>query len=153
MGIVEMEIDSVRHGMFKEEWALILKERGAERYLPIFVSKPRADLVGRELLYLINRRLPSFDLELRQRASRDLQLGDIETKTGIRLVSSKLESVTINRLENNVFSAKLLLTHQDKSYEIDYSPAKALAFSVRAQAPIFTDERVLDKAAITASAH
>jgi len=69
-------------------------------------------------LYLVKRQLPSFDLELRQRASRDLQLGSIETKTGIRLVSSKLESVTINRLENNAFSAKLLLTHQDKSYEL-----------------------------------
>ncbi len=148
MAQVEMEIDSVRRGILKEEWAIVLKERRGKRYLPILVSKPRADLVGRELLYLVKRQLPSFDLELRQRASRDLQLGDTETKTGIRLVSSKLESVTINRLENNAFSVKLLLTHQDKSYEIDYSPAITLAFSIRVQAPIFADEAVLSKAAI-----
>ena len=148
MAQIEMEIDSVRRGLLKEKWTIVLKEKKGEHYLPIVVGKPQADLVGRELLYLVKRQLPSFDLELRQRASRDLKLGDIETKTGIRLVSSKLESVTINRLENNAFSVKLLLTHQDKSYEIDYSPAKALAFSVRVQAPIFADEAVLSKAAI-----
>lgn len=59
MGIVEMEIDSVGHGMFKEEWTIVLKERKGKRYLPIFVSKPRADLVGRELLCLVKRQLPS----------------------------------------------------------------------------------------------
>ena len=153
MGIVEMEIDSVRRGMFKEEWTIVLKERRGKRYLPIFVSKPRADLVGRELLYLAQRQLPSFDQELRQKASLDLQLGDIETKIGVNLVSCKLESVIVNFSGNNTFSANLLLTFQDKPYEVDYSIAKALAFSVRAQAPIFTDERVLDKAAITASAY
>jgi len=152
MAQIEMEIDSVRRGLLKEEWTIVLKERRGKRYLTIFVGKPQADLVGRELLYLVKRQLPSFDLELRQRASQDLQLRDIETKTGIRLVSSKLESVTINRLENNAFSAKLLLTHQDKSYEVDYSPAKALAFSVRVQAPIFADEVVLSKAAIAVRA-
>ncbi len=153
MAQVEMEIDSVRRGMFKEEWAIVLKERSGKRYLPILVSKPRADLVGRELLYLVKRQLPSFDQELRQKASLDLQLGDIETKIGVNLVSCKFESVIINFSETNIFSANLLLTFQDKPYEVDCPIAKALAFSVRAQAPIFADERVLDKAAIAASAH
>ena len=152
MAQIEMEIDSVRRGMLKEEWTIVLKERRGKRYLTIFVGKPQADLVGRELLYLGKRQLPSFDLELRQKAFFDLQMGDIETKTGVSLALSKLESVTINRLENDAFSAKLLLTHQDRPYEVDYSPAKALAFSVRMQAPIFADERVLDKAAIAVSA-
>ena len=152
MPAVEMEIDSVRRGMLKEEWAIVLKERRGERYLPILVSKPRADLVGRELLYLVKRQLPSFDQELRQKASLDLQLGDIETKIGVNLVSCKLESVIINFSETNIFSVNLLLTFQDKPYEVDYSIAKALAFSVRAQASIFADERVLDKAAIAVSA-
>ena len=152
MGIVEMEIDSVRRGMLKEEWTIVLKERRGKRYLPILVSKPRADLVGRELLCLVKRQLPSFDQELRQKASLDLQLGDIETKIGVSLVSCKLESVIINFSGTNTFSAHLLLTFQDKPYEVDYSIAKALAFSVRAQAPIFADDKVLDKAAIPVSA-
>jgi len=152
MAQLEMEIDSVRRGLLKEEWTIVLKERSGKHYLPIFVTKSQTDLVGRELLCLVKRQLPSFDQELRQKASLDLQLGDIETKIGVSLVSCKLESVTINQLGNNTFTARLLLTFQDKSYEVDYSIAKALAFSVRAQAPIFADDKVLDKTAILASA-
>ena len=152
MAQFEVEINSVRRGLLKEEWTIALKERRGKRYLPIFVTKSQADLVGREFLCLVKRQLPSFDQELRQKASLDLQLGDIETKIGVSLVSCKLESVTINRLENNAFSAKLLLTHQDRPYEVDYPPAKALAFSVRVQAPIFADEAVLSKAAIAVRA-
>ncbi len=148
MAQFEVEINSVRRGLLKEEWTIVLKERRGKRYLPIFVTKSQADLVSRELLCLVKRQLPSFDQELRQKASLDLQLGDIETKIGVSLVSCKLESVTINQLENNTFTARLLLTFQDKSYEVDYSIAKALAFSVRVQAPIFADEAVLSKAAI-----
>lgn len=149
MAQLEMEIDSVRRSSLKEDWTIVLKERRGKRYLPIFVTKPQADLVGRELLYLVKRELPSFDLELRQQALHDLQLYDIETQTGIKIVSSELESVTINRLENNTFTARRLLTFQDKCYEVDYPLAKALAFSVRVEAPIFADDKVLDKAAIT----
>ena len=152
MAQFEVEINSVRRGLLKEEWTIVLKERRGRRYLPIFVTKSQADLVGRELLCLVKRQLPSFDQELRQKASLDLQLGDIETKIGVSLVSCKLESVTINQLENSTFTARLLLTFQDKSYEVDYSIAKALAFSVRAQAPIFADDKVLNKAAIPVSA-
>ena len=153
MAQFEVEINSVRRGLLKEEWTIVLKERRGRRYLPIYATKSQADLVGRELLCLVKRQLPSFDQELRQKASLDLQLGDIETKIGVSLVSCKLESVTINQLGNNTFTARLLLTFQGKSYEVDYSIAKALAFSVRAQAPIFADERVLDKVAIATSAH
>jgi len=107
MAQFEVEINSVRRGLLKEEWTIVLKERRGNRYLPIFVTKSQADLVSRELLCLVKRQLPSFDQELRQKASLDLQLGDIETKIGVSLVSCKLESVTINRLENKAFSAKL----------------------------------------------
>ena len=59
MAQVEMEIDSVRRGMLKEEWTIVLKERKGKHYLPIFVNKSEADLIGRELLYLVKRhRLP-----------------------------------------------------------------------------------------------
>ena len=152
MAQFEVEINSVRRGLLKEEWTIVLKERRGKRYLPIFVTKSQADLVGREFLCLVKRQLPSFDQELRQKASLDLQLGDIETEIGVSLGLCKLESVTINQLENNTFTAKLLLTFQDKSYEVDYSIAKALAFSVRVQAPILADDKVLDKTAILTSA-
>jgi len=67
---------------------------------------------------------------------------------GVAPTFHKFESVIINQFEDDIFYAELLLTYHDKSYEIDYPPAKAITLGVRAQAPIFVDEKVLDKAAI-----
>ncbi len=45
MAQFEVEINSVRRGLLKEEWTIVLKERRGNRYLPIFVTKSQADLV------------------------------------------------------------------------------------------------------------
>jgi len=63
----------------------------------------------------------------------------------------KLESVTINRFEDNAFYAKLLMTFNNKAYDVDYPAAKALATAVRVNVPILADEVVLNKVGITVS--
>lgn len=118
--VVEMVIDSVRRNSLGNEWAVILKEKSAERYLPIYIGSPQADVIKR------------------------LLMGHAPPDT----ISSKVESVTINRFENNTFYAKLSY----KSYEVDYPPAEALALSIRAGAPIFADEALLNQAGIAVSA-
>ena len=70
------------------------------------------------------------------------------SSAGIDIIFSKVEAVLINRFANNVFYANLLLSYHDKCVEVDYPPARALALSVRAEAPIFADEALLDTAAI-----
>ena len=47
---------------------------------------------------------------------------------------------------------KWLLTCHDESYEVDCPPAKALALGVRAKAPIFAEEAVLDKVGVNVPA-
>jgi len=68
--------------------------------------------------------------------------------TGIDTTKSKVESVIINGFDNNIFYARLLLSEHDKPREVDCPSAIALALAVRAQAPIFAEEAVLDKAGI-----
>lgn len=129
---VEMIIDSVRRKSLSDEWVVILKAKGAERYLPIYVGPSQADIIKR--LLVGTGPVEPVDLDL--------------SSAGIDIIFSKVESVTINRSEANVFHAKLLLSYHDKSLEVDCPPAKALALGVRAEAPIFADEALLDKAAI-----
>ena len=62
-----------------------------------------------------------------------------------------MESVIINRFEDNVFHAKLFTQH-DKPREADCPPVKALGLGVRAEALVFADKQVLEKAAITVHA-
>ena len=138
MGIVEMEIDSLRRNELSNEWALILKEKGAERYLPIYIGARQANIVEKLLLGVGRVDPAEFDL----------------SSAGIDIIFCKVEAAVINRFANNVFYAKLLLTQNDgKAVEVDCAPAKAVAHGIRAEAPIFAGERVLDKAAIAASAH
>ncbi len=136
MAQVEMTIDSVRHKSLSNEWVVILKEKGAERYPPIYIGPSQADIIKR--LLVSTGPVEPADLGL--------------SSAGIDIIFSKVESVTINQFEGNVFYAKLLLSYHDKSLEADCPPAKALALGVRAEAPIFAEETVLDKAGIAVPA-
>ena len=133
MGIVEMTINSLRPNSLSNKWALILKEKGAERYLPIYIGPRQANIVEKLLLGVGRVDPAEFDL----------------SSVGIGIIFCKVEAVIINQFANNVFYAKLLLTQNDgKAVEVDCAPAKAVAHGIRAEAPIFADEEVLDKAAI-----
>ena len=115
MAQVEMIIDSVRRGSHSDMWSIILKEKGGERYLPIYVGSSQASLVSRELQGIDYSELEDHVLSL----------------TGFDTADSKVESVTITRFVDNVFYAKLLLTQHDKSCEVDCPPPVPLALAVR----------------------
>lgn len=132
MAAVEMEIESVRRNSWSDEWTVNLKEKGAERCLPVYVGSRQASLIGRELQGIGYSELEDYVLCL----------------TGIDTANSKVESVIINRFEGNIFYAKLLLSQHDKHCEVDCPTAVALVLAVRAGAPIFVEEAVLNKAAI-----
>ena len=137
MGIVEMTIDSLRRNLLSNERALILKEKGAERYLPIYIGPRQANIVEKLLLGVGRVDPAEFDL----------------SSAGIDIIFCKVEAVIINRFANNVFYAKLLLTRNDnEAVEVDCALAKAVAHGIRAEAPIFADEAVLDKAGIAIGA-
>jgi len=136
MAGVEVVVDSVRRGTLKNSWAVILKEKTKERYLPVYIGSSQADEIKRELVSELSSGLTDYDLSL----------------PGINAVSPRLESVIINRFTNGIFYAKLSLIQHDKSYEVDCSPAKALTLGVKAEVPIFVDEAVLSKAAIAVKA-
>ncbi len=133
MGVVEMTIDSLRRNSLSSEWTLILKEKGAERYLPIYIGSQQANVIEKLLLGAGHIDPAEFDL----------------SSAGIDIIFCKVEAAIINQFADNVFRAKLLLTRDDKeAVEVDCAPAKAVAHGIRAEARIFADEAVLDKAGI-----
>jgi len=135
MAEVEMVIDSVRQSPANLQWVVTLKEKLAERYLLIYVGLSQANTIERELT----------DVRSPKAITQDLGL------TGIDTTDLKLESVTINRFEDNAFYAKLLMTSNNKAYDVDCPAAKALAIAVRVNVPILADEAVLNKVGITVS--
>ena len=136
MAKVEMIIDSMRQELLYYQWVVILRDKLGERYLPIYVSSPQGEFI-RSLL---------VDTEITEPVDFDFSVPDVDINI------AELQSVIINRLKDNVFYAKLLFTHHNKSYEVDCPPAKAIALSLRMQVPILVEETVLRKAAVEVQA-
>jgi len=136
MAEVEMIIDSVRRSPVNHQWVVVLKGKLAEQYLPVWIGSPQAEVIKRELTQV--RPFKTF--------------ADDPISKDIKRIGSKIKSVKLDKLEGNKFSAELLLTDEGKSCEISCPPAKALAIAVRARVPIFADEIILDRAAISVPA-
>ena len=130
MAKVAVDIDGVRHGLWRNEWAVILKDRSTGRCLPIYVGPTQAEVIQGQL-----SDCQSFPLNY------------YLSSVGIDTARSELVSATIDRFQDNAFFAKLLLSYDDKLIEIDHPPAKSIALALREGAPIFVEEAVLAKAA------
>ena len=129
MAVVEATIDQLRRNGISSEWTLILKEKKTDRYLPIYIGAAQAAIVKTELL---------------KSATRSVALGLFLASVGA--TDSKVESVTTDRFEHNIFHAKLLLSHHNEYREVSCPTAIALALAARADAPIFVEGEILDKA-------
>lgn len=133
MAQVEVTIDSIRRALLRQKWSVILKQRGAERYLLIYMGPSQANIVRSQI---VGPRFPEPEVYER-------------FLTGADIAKATLESVTVNGPEKNQFRAKLRLTECGKSLEIDCPVAGALALALRRNAHIFVDEIAFDKVGIT----
>jgi len=130
MAQVETTIDSIRVGAISPERTIILQQKGADCYLPFWVSPSQADILAAQL-----QRRPDKSVD------PDLFLANINA------VDSDIQCVTIH-LENNTFYAKLLLSRRDKPYEVKCPVGIALTLACRVEAPILVDETLFDEAGI-----
>ena len=131
--LIEMTIDSIRASMVNDRLrAAILKEKDADRYLPIWIGPPEADAI---LLKLQN-------IELSRPLTHDLLLSVISA------LGASVDSVVVSDLQNDTFFAKLYIILGKDQIEIDSRPSDALALAVRVGAPIYAESKVLEKAGI-----
>ncbi len=133
MAQVEAEIDSIRLAAACPQRTLILKQKDADSYLPIWISPSQTGILADQL-----HGRPDKNKDL------DLFLGDINA------ADSDIECTTIY-LENNTFFAKVILSRHYRPYEVRCPIGLALALAVRASAPILVDEVLFDRAGVRLS--
>ncbi len=133
MPTIEMEIESVRSSSKNDQWTVNLKEKGAERYLTIWVEPAQAEAIAAKLVNIPALRPSTHDLLV--------QL--------LRLLGASVDSIIICDLKNETYYAKILLHVDDRQMELDSRPSDALAIALRIGAPILVEEIVLQKAAFT----
>jgi bifunctional DNase/RNase len=133
MGMVEMEVDSVRKSIGTHAKVLILREKEGKRYLPIWITEDGAESIA----------VWQQHISVPRPLTHDFILNLLHT------VGLQVEKAIMSKLENDTHYAILVLTSSNGRFEIDGRPSDAVAVAVRAGAPIFADEEVLNKAAVT----
>jgi len=133
MANVEMVIDSIRVNVDNNQRAVVLKEKIAERYLPIWMGPAEGDAIAVTLQGVSIPRPLTHDFVC----------------AVIRALRASVQHVIISDLKNDNFYAKTLLKRDKEILEIDCRPSDALAVAVRFGIPIFADDKVLKKVGIT----
>jgi len=130
--MVEMTIDSIRVSLMNYQRVVILKEKGTNRYLPIWIGPAEADAIAVKLQ----------NVELSRPLTHDL------LQSVISSLGASVEYVVVNGLREDTFYARLALSIDGVHVDIDARPSDALALAVRVGAPIYAEESVLEKAGI-----
>jgi bifunctional DNase/RNase len=129
--MVEMTVQRV--GIDPSRQALvILADQEERRLLPILIGLFEAQSIAMAI----------SGEDIGRPLTHDLLLAVI-TETG-----SELERVEITRLADRTFFALLHITRDNETLEIDARPSDAIALALRAEAPIFVAERVLEQAQV-----
>jgi hypothetical protein len=63
-------------------------------------------------------------------------------------LDAQVTRITVTELKENTFYASITLAQNGSEIEIDSRPSDAIALAVRAEAPIYANERVIEESAI-----
>ena len=130
--MIEMTIDSIRVSLMNYQRVVILKEKMADRYLPIWIGPTEADAIAVKLQGVSVPRPLTHDL----------------LRSVVDALGARVNCIVVNDLKNDTFYAKITLDVDGGQMEVDSRPSDALALAVRVEAPIYVEESVLDKAGI-----
>ncbi len=134
--MIEMVVESVRVNLQTYQRVVVLKEKDADRYLPIWIGNNEADAIVIQLQSVPVPRPQTHDL----------------LKSVITELGAKVTRIVVNDLADDVFYARVLMDIDGRHVEVDSRPSDAIALAVRVKAPIFAEDTVLDKAGITLDA-
>ena len=62
-----------------------------------------------------------------------------------QMLNIKIDRIDICDLKDNTFYAEIHFAGEDRSFTMDARPSDAIALALRFQAPIFVDDRVIEK--------
>ena len=128
----EVVIDSIRVSLMNYQRVVILKEKSADMYLPIWIGPAEADSIAVKLQ----------DVSVPRPLTHDLLNLVITTLGG------EVSHIVVSELLNDTFYAKITIQLNGNSFEVDCRPSDALALAVRVKVPIYVEDEVMKKAGV-----
>ena len=111
-------------------YAVILREVGGERRIPIIIGYPEAQAIECKLQEVVTPRPLTHDMMV-----------NFMTAFGV-----SLKEIEIRRMPNGVFAADLIFTDGKETRIIDARSSDGIALAIRVGAPIYTSDEVLAEA-------
>jgi bifunctional DNase/RNase len=130
--MVEVVIDSIRVSLMSQQRIVILREVGAERYLPIWIGVYEAEAITIALQ----------EVEVSRPLTHDL------IKNIFQDLSAQVVRVEVVALRDDTFFGSIVVETDSTSINIDSRPSDALAVAVRTNVPIWVARSVMDVAGI-----
>ena len=128
----EMVIYGVSFDMVGKQPIVLLKTADGNKFLPIWIGHPEAAAILMKLQGAATPRPMSHDL-----------FTDILSQLEARVVK-----IAVTELRENTFYARITVQQDGSEIEIDSRPSDAIALAVRADAPIFAADQVIEESAI-----
>jgi len=127
MQLVEVEVMRLGLDRSNSSYVVILREKGGERLLPIWIGQPEAESIVIEMSNLRRERPLTHDL----------------CKTLITGLGGTLRRIQITKVENRTYYAELQIRREGSTINIDARPSDSIAIALRLSAPIYAPESLL----------
>ena len=130
--MTEMVIYGVSFDLVGKQPIVLLKTAESNKFLPIWIGHPEAAAILMKLQDATPPRPLTHDLLVNI-------LGELEVE---------IVRVTVTELRENTFHAAITVQQNGAEFEIDSRSSDAIAIAIRAQAPIYAADEVIEESAI-----
>ena len=128
----EMLIYGVSFDLVGKQPIVLLKTADGNKFLPIWIGHPEAAAILMKLQSQAPPRPMTHDL-----------LSDM-----LEQLEAHVVRITVTELRENTFYAQITVQQDGREIEVDSRPSDAIALAIRAEAPIFAADRVIEESAI-----
>lgn len=130
--MIEVSIDSIRVSLMSPQRVVVLRQVGADRFIPIWVGPYEAEAITVALQ----------EIEMIRPLTHDL------LKNLFGTFNARIKRVEIVSLREEIFFGNIVAEANGQEVNIDSRPSDAIALAVRAHVPIYVHQSVMDEAGI-----
>jgi hypothetical protein len=127
-----MLIYGVSFDLVGKQPIVLLKTADGNKFLPIWIGHPEAAAILMKLQSQAPPRPMTHDL-----------LSDM-----LEQLEAQIVRITVTELRENTFYAQITVQQDGREIEVDARPSDAIALAIRAEAPIFAADGVIEESAI-----
>ena len=127
--LIEMKVSGLTIDPITNTPIVILKNMQENKAIPIWIGLFEASAIATEMEKIAFSRPMTHDL----------------LNECLKVLNVTVNKIVIADIRNNTFFAYIYLSKEEQNFTIDARPSDAIAIALRAHAPIFVDESVIEK--------